>query len=66
YAGIDGILSKKKLRNSTDINLFKADQSVTKNLDVLPLTLKDAVKFAQNSEFIKKHLPEEIVTQLKA
>ena len=66
YAGIDGILSKKKLRNSTDINLFKADQSVTKNLDVLPLTLKDAVKFAKNSEFIKKHLPEEIVTQLKA
>ena len=38
YAGIDGILNKKKLRNSTDINLFKADQSVTKNLDVLPQT----------------------------
>ena len=26
YAGLDGILNKKKLRNSTDINLFNADQ----------------------------------------
>lgn len=66
YAGIDGILNKKKLRNSTDINLFKADQSVTKNLDVLPQTLKEAVKYAQNSEFISMHLPKEIVSQLKA
>lgn len=66
YAGLDGILSKKKLRNSTDINLFKADQSVTKNLDVLPQTLKEAVKYAQNSEFISMHLPKEIVSQLKA
>lgn len=66
YAGLDGILNKKKLRNSTDINLFKADQSVTKNLDVLPQTLKEAVKYAQNSEFISIHLPKEIVSQLKA
>lgn len=66
YAGLDGILNKKKLRNSTDINLFKADQSVTKNLDVLPQTLKEAVKYAQNSEFISMHLPKEIVSQLKA
>lgn len=65
YAGLDGILNKKKLRNSTDINLFKADQSVTKNLDVLPQTLKEAVKYAQNSEFISMHLPKEIVSQLK-
>ncbi len=66
YAGLDGILNKKKLRNSTDINLFKADQSVTKNLDVLPQTLKEAIKYAQNSEFISMHLPKEIVPQLKA
>lgn len=66
YAGLNGILNKKKLRNSTDINLFKADQSVTKNLDVLPQTLKEAVKYAQNSEFISMHLPKEIVSQLKA
>lgn len=66
YAGLDGILNKKKLRNSTDINLFKADQSVTKNLDVLPQTLKEAIKYAQNSEFISMHLPKEIVSQLKA
>lgn len=66
YAGLDGILNKKKLRNSTDINLFKADQSVTKNLDVLPQTLKEAIKYAQNSEFISMHLSKEIVPQLKA
>lgn len=66
YAGLDGILNKKKLRNSTDINLFKADQSVTKNLDILPLSLKEAVKLAKNSEFIQNHLPKEIVSQLKA
>ena len=28
--------------------------------------LKEAVKYAQNSEFISMHLPKEIVSQLKA
>lgn len=66
YAGIDGILTKKKLRNSTNINLYTADKSVTKNLDVLPQTLKEAVEAAKNSEFISKVLPKELVKLLKA
>lgn len=66
YAGVDGILTKKKLRNSTDINLYTADKSVTKNLDVLPQTLKEAVEVAKNSEFISKVLPKELVKLLKA
>ena len=66
YAGIDGILTKKKLRNSTNINLYTADKSVTKNLDVLPQTLKEAVESAKNSEFISKVLPKELVKLLKA
>lgn len=66
YAGVDGILTKKKLRNSTDINLYTADKSVTKNLDVLPQTLKEAVEAAKNSEFISKVLPKELVKLLKA
>lgn len=66
YAGVDGILTKKKLRNSTDINLYTADKSVTKNLDVLPQTLKEAVESAKNSEFISKVLPKELVKLLKA
>lgn len=66
YAGVDGILTKKKLGNSTDINLYTADKSVTKNLDVLPQTLKEAVEAAKNSEFISKVLPKELVKLLKA
>lgn len=66
YAGVDGILTKKKLRNSTDINLYTADKSVTKNLDVLPQTLKEAVEAAKNSEFISKVLPKELVKLIKA
>lgn len=66
YAGVDGILTKKKLRNSTDINLYTADKSVTKNLDVLPQTLKEAVEVAKNSEFISKVLHKELVKLLKA
>ena len=66
YAGVDGILTKKKLRNSTDINLYTADKSVTKNLYVLPQTLKEAVEAAKNSEFISKVLPKELVKLLKA
>lgn len=66
YAGVDGILTKKKLRNSTDINLYTADKSVTKNLDVLPQTLKEAVEAAKNSEFISKVFPKELVKLLKA
>lgn len=66
YAGVDGILTKKKLRNSTDINLYTADKSVTKNLDFLPQTLKEAVEAAKNSEFISKVLPKELVKLLKA
>lgn len=66
YAGVDGILTKKKLRNSTDINLYTADKSVTKNLDVLPQTLKEAVEAAKNSDFISKVLPKELVKLLKA
>lgn len=66
YAGVDGILNKKKLRNSTDINLYTADKSITRSLDVLPQTLKEAVKYAKESEFVNSVLPKEIVNLLKA
>ncbi len=65
YAGLDGILNDLKLQDATDINLFTAEKSVTENLDKLPNNLSEAVKIAQNSDFVKKYLPEEIIKQLK-
>ncbi len=66
YAGTDGILNNLKLQKSTDINLFTAEKSVTDSLEKLPECLNDAVNIAQNSDFISKHLPEELRKQLKA
>lgn len=57
YAGIEGILNKKTPPAPVDINLYKADSTITDKLPKLPSSLSEAVELACRSEFINKVLP---------
>ncbi len=61
YAGLYGIQNQLPLADPTDINLYKADADVLAKFKRLPTTLKDACVAALNSEFIKQHVPDEIL-----
>ncbi len=61
YAGLYGIQNHLQLREPTNINLFKAEESLLTNLKVLPQNLKDACDLACKSEFIKQYVPDEIL-----
>ena len=60
YAGLFGAKENLKLQNSTDINLFTADESVLKDIKKLPASLSEA-KMAALTDFIKEHIPENIL-----
>lgn len=61
YAGLYGIKNKLELPEASDINLYKADESVLAGYDKLPESLEEAKKIAKSSEFIKEHLPEMMI-----
>ena len=65
HAGLDGIINDLPLQESTDINLYTADKSVTDKLDVLPGSLPEAVHLAEESEFIARLLPRGFTDCLK-
>ena len=57
-AGLDGIEKKMELPSSVNEDFVNADESLTKNMETLPLSLLDAVKEAGKSDFVKTILPE--------
>ena len=57
-AGLDGIENKTKLPPPVNEDLFTAGESITKNLEKLPDSLKEAVICAGKSGFIKEILGE--------
>ena len=61
YAGLYGIENKLELPMVADINLFKAGEETLKKYKKLPQDLKSACKIAENSDFIKKHIPASIL-----
>ncbi len=61
YAGLYGIQNHLQLAEPADINLYKADADVLAKFKMLPAALKDAREAALNSEFIKQHIPDEIL-----
>ncbi|MBQ8525781.1 MAG: glutamine synthetase [Clostridia bacterium] len=61
YAGLYGIQNKLDLPPASDINLFKADESIVKQYQKLPDNLNEAKKLALNSNFIAEHLPQSII-----
>lgn len=58
YAGLEGIENFLSAPEAVNINLFTADESVTKGLQSLPQSLAEAKEIARKSEFVKAHLPK--------
>ena len=61
YASLYGIQNKLELQDPADINLYKADGDTLANFEQLPENLKSACALANNSDFIKEHIPEAIL-----
>ncbi|MGM9624647.1 MAG: glutamine synthetase family protein [Eubacteriales bacterium] len=62
YAGLDGIKNHMELPPAADINFYTADKETQRNFRVLPASLREASRIAQNSAFIHAHLPEVLIT----
>ncbi len=61
YAGLYGIENDLSLPPAAEINFFKANKADAKKYKELPETLDEAKTLALGSEFVKKHLPKEII-----
>ena len=61
YASLYGIQNKLKLQDSADLNLYKADADTLAKFEQLPENLKLACDLANNSDFIKEHIPGAIL-----
>lgn len=61
YSGLYGIEHKFALPAANDLNLYKAAPDILSNLKKLPDSLSAARKAAAESEFIKAHIPAEIL-----
>lgn len=61
YAGLEGIKNKEPLCDSLDIDFLKEDEDVVKQYQSVPETLGEAIKLAQESEFVNRVLPDDIL-----
>lgn len=61
YAGLDGVERKLFPPVAVNADLYTADESVTEGLNVLPQSLSEAKAVAADSEFLKRHLPLELL-----
>ena len=57
YAGLHGITEQLELPDTMEINLYKADRSVTDKLEQLPGTREEAAKLAAGSDFVRRFVP---------
>ena len=62
HAALEGIRDRLELCAPADINLYTADSSVLKGFEKLPASLDAARDAAYGSEFIRRHIPEEILS----
>lgn len=62
YAALDGLTGNKKPIPPTDKNLFTASEEELSALKMIPQSRADAARAAADSEFIRKHLPEGIIS----
>ncbi len=61
YAGLYGIENKLTPPPAADINFFQADERTLSKFKKLPSTKEEAVSLMRESEFIKEHLPKQII-----
>ena len=59
-AGLDGIEHRMILQEPVNKNLFRPDEAEGLGLEMLPASLEEAVQAAQESEFLRSVLPEEL------
>ncbi len=52
-AGLDGIKRELTAPEAVNVNLYKADSSVTEPLDRLPASLDEAIAVAEGSDFVR-------------
>ena len=57
-AGLDGIEQRMVLQPPVNRNLFEAAEAKGLGLETLPATLEEAVQVAEESEFLRRVLPE--------
>ena len=62
-AGLDGIERELSLPPAVDADLYKADESVTGKLALLPNTLDKALALAKNSDFVRNFLCDELLSK---
>lgn len=60
-AGLEGIEKKLVLPPEVDIDFYRASADQLRDMESLPHSLAEAVKYAQKGDFIKKYLPNEVV-----
>ena len=62
WASLEGIEGKLPLAKPADINLFTAEKDVLSQYERLPESYEEACRIASSSSFIKKHIPQEILS----
>jgi glutamine synthetase len=65
-AGLDGIENDTKLPPAIDADLYTADTHITQTLEMLPDSLEKAIFLAENSDFVKVTLGEELLIKYLA
>lgn len=61
YAGLYGLQNKLDLPNDANINLYKANAETLSRFKKLPESFSSACEIAASSQFIKEHVPAEIL-----
>ncbi len=61
-AGLEGLKEDAELPLPADFDIYSADESVLKDYKALPRDLEEAIRTARSSDFIKKYLPEQIIS----
>ncbi|MBO4360819.1 MAG: glutamine synthetase [Eubacteriaceae bacterium] len=62
YAALEGIREQMVLCPPADINFYTAEEAVLSRFEKLPASLREARDAAEASEFIRRHIPEEILS----
>lgn len=61
HAAMDGIEAGLPLPDPADLNLFTADDHTLTQFKRLPASRSEAARLAQNSSFVRKHLPKTLI-----
>ena len=62
HAGLSGIQKGLQLPAPADMNLYRADKETLSHYQPLPKSLQEASDAASKSDFIRTHVPEEILS----